>query len=87
MVKNIKLMINGQEVTVKEGTTIMDAAKKVGIDIPHLCYLKEINEIGACRVCLVEIVGMKKLVTACNTLCQEGMEILTSSPRVRRMRR
>ena len=69
----VKLMINGQEVTVKEGTSIMDAAEKVGIHIPHLCYLRGLNEIGACRVCVVEIKGMKKLVTACNTACEEGM--------------
>ncbi len=83
----VKLMINGQEVSVKNGTTIMEAAEKVGIHIPHLCFLKDINEIGACRVCVVEIKGMEKLVTACNTVCQDGMEILTNSPRVRRYRR
>ena len=83
----VKLMINGQEVSVKDGTTIMDAAEKVGIHIPHLCYLKGINEIGACRVCVVEIKGMEKLVTACNTVCEDGMEIFTNSPRVRRYRR
>lgn len=83
----VKLMINGQEVSVKKGTTIMEAAEKVGIHIPHLCYLKGINEIGACRVCVVEIKGMEKLVTACNTVCQDGMEIFTNSPRVRRFRR
>ena len=83
----VKLMINGQEVAVKEGTSIMDAAEKVGIHIPHLCYLRGINEIGACRVCVVEIKGMEKLVTACNTICEDGMEILTNSPRVRRYRR
>lgn len=83
----VKLMINGQEVSVKKGTTIMEAAEKVGIHIPHLCYLKGINEIGACRVCVVEIKGMEKLVTACNTMCEDGMEIMTNSPRVRRYRR
>ena len=83
----VKLIINGQEVSVKEGTSIMDAAEKVGIHIPHLCYLRDINEIGACRVCVVEIKGMQKLVTACNTLCEEGMEIYTNSPRVRSHRR
>ncbi len=83
----VKLKINGQEISVKEGTTIMDAAKKVGIEIPHLCYLKEINEIGACRVCVVELVGHDKLVTACNTACEEGMEVITNSPKVRENRR
>ena len=83
----VKLTINGQNIAVEEGTTIMEASEKVGIHIPHLCYLKEINEIGACRLCLVEIKGMEKLVTACNTACEEGMEIITNSPRVRRTRR
>ncbi len=69
------------------GTTILEAAARVGIKIPHLCYLKDINEIGACRVCLVEKVGMEKLVTACNTEVEEGVEILTNSPRVREVRR
>ncbi len=83
----VNLLINGQKITVAENTTIMDAARQAGIHIPHLCYLKEINEIGACRVCLVELKGHEKLVTACNTLCEEGMEISTNSPKVRRMRR
>lgn len=68
----VKLTINGQQVSVPEGMTIMEAAEKVGVHIPHLCYLKDINEIGACRVCLVELKGMEKLVTACNTICRRG---------------
>ena len=55
--------------------------------VPSLCYLKEINEIGACRVCVVEVKGVARLVTACNNLVQNGMEILTNSPRVRQARR
>ena len=83
----VNLKINGQQIKVAEGTTIMEAAQQVGISIPHLCYLKEINEIGACRVCIVELVGQEKMPTACNTVCQEGMDILTNSPRVRRNRK
>jgi len=83
----VNLIIDGQKITVPSGTTILQAATKVGIKIPHLCYLKDINEIGACRVCLVEKVGMEKLITACNTEVEEGMEILTNSPRVRQTRR
>ena len=83
----VKLKIDGQIISVPEGTTILEAAEKVGIKIPHLCYLKDINEIGACRVCLVEKVGMDKLITACNTEVEEGIEILTNSPRVREVRR
>ena len=83
----VKLKIDGQQIAVPAGTTILDAAARVGIKIPHLCYLKDINEIGACRVCLVEKVGMEKLVTACNTEVEEGVEILTNSPKVREVRR
>ena len=79
----VNIIIDGRKISVPADTTIMEAAQKSGIDIPHLCYLKEINEIGACRVCLVEVVGMDKLVTACNTKVEEGMEILTNSPKVR----
>ncbi len=83
----INLTINGQKISVAEGTTIMEAAKQVGIAIPHLCYLKELNEIGACRVCVVELKGQERMPTACNTICAEGMEILTNSPKVRRNRK
>lgn len=83
----VNLKIDGQKISVPAGTTILEAATKVGIKIPHLCYLKDINEIGACRVCLVEKVGMEKLITACNTEVEEGVEILTNSPKVREVRR
>ena len=83
----VNLTINGQKISVSEGTTILEAALKVGIDIPHLCYLKDINEIGACRVCVVENAGMETLVTACNTPVEEGMELYTNSPKVREARR
>lgn len=83
----VTLNINGQQVSVPEKTTIMEAAEKIGIHIPHLCFLKNINEIGACRVCLVEVEGMDKLVPACDTECREGMEVVTNSPRLRKIRR
>ena len=83
----VNLKINGKDVVALEGTSILEAAKTVGINIPTLCYLKEINEIGACRVCLVEIKGVEKLVTACNNKVQEGMEIFTNSPKVRSARK
>jgi len=83
----VKLVIDGKNVTVSEGTTILDAAEKAGIHIPHLCYLKDINEIGACRVCIVEKKGMDKLITACNNEVEEGMEIYTNSPKVRLTRK
>ena len=83
----VNLKINGIDVSVNEGTTIMDAAKSIGIDIPHLCFLKDINDIGACRVCVVEVKGFEKLVSSCNTPCEEGMEVITNSPAVRKARK
>lgn len=83
----VKLTINGQPIQVAEGTTILEAARKVGIDIPHLCFLKDLNDIGACRVCVVEMEGMEKLITACNTPAEEGMVLYTNSPKVREVRK
>lgn len=83
----VNITINGRPVSVPENTTIMNAAASVGINIPHLCYLKDINEIAACRVCIVELVGKDKLVTACNNKVEEGMQILTNSPKVRAVRK
>lgn len=83
----VNITINGQAISVEKGTTIMDAAKKTGIHIPHLCFLKDINEIGACRVCVVEIEGQEKLATSCNTPCEEGMSVLTNSAKVRKARK
>ena len=83
----VNLTINNQNVQVEEGTTILEAAKSIGIEIPTLCYLKEINEIGACRVCVVEVEGSDKLVTACNNKVQEGMVVHTHSGKVRKVRK
>ena len=83
----VNLTIDGREITVKENTTIMEAASQNGIPIPKLCYLKGINEIAACRVCVVELEGKEKLITSCNNIAKEGMVIHTNSPKVRRHRR
>ena len=83
----VNLTIDGLAVSVKEGTTVMKAARELGIEIPHLCYLESINEISACKVCVVELQGKEKLVTACNSPVEEGMVIYTNSPKVRRVRR
>ena len=83
----VNLKIDHIQLSVPEGTTIMEAAASVGIRIPSLCYLKEINEIAACRICLVELIGKERLITSCNNVVQEGMEILTNSPKVREARR
>ena len=64
----VNLTIDNINVSVPEGTTIMDAAKMADIPIPKLCYLKDINEIAACRVCVVELEGMERLVTSCNNV-------------------
>ena len=82
----VNATINGTCVTVPEGTTIMEAAEQIGIQIPRLCYLKDINEIGACRICVVEVEGSDQLVTACNHYVEEGMVIQTNSSRARRSR-
>ena len=83
----VKLIIDGREVNVPENTTILEAAASVGIKIPTLCYLKNLNEIGACRICMVEIEGYEKLFTACNNPVREGMVIRTNSRKVWKVRR
>lgn len=83
----VNIVINRKKITVPEETTILTAAKSSGIEIPHLCYLKGINEIAACRVCVVEVEGKEKLVTACNNVVEEGMVIYTNSPKVRETRK
>lgn len=79
----VKLIIDGKLIEVEENTTIMEAAKLTHIDIPKLCYLKDLNEIAACRVCVVEVEGKGRLVTACNNPVEEGMIVHTNSSRVR----
>lgn len=83
----VNLTIDGKAISVPEGTTILEAAEMNGIPIPRLCYLKHINEIGACRVCVVELEGKDKLITSCNNTVEEGMVISTNSPKVRRNRK
>ena len=83
----VNITIDGRKVSVAEGTSILAAARSVGIDLPTLCYLKGYNDIGACRVCLVEVKGVERLVASCNTKVAEGMDILTNSPRVREARK
>ena len=83
----VNLKIDGIAVSVPENTTILEAAAKAGIKIPTLCYLKELNEIGACRICVVEIEGTDKLRAACNNPVEEGMVVYTDSPKVRKARK
>lgn len=83
----VTITIDEKKFSVPEGTTIMEAARQQHISIPKLCYLKDINEIAACRICVVELEGMEKLITSCNNVVKEGMVIHTNSPKVRAHRR
>lgn len=84
--KMVNLKINNISVTVPEGTCVLEAARNAGIKIPSLCYLKGINEIGACRICVVEVKGAKSLVASCVYPVSEGMEVFTNTEKVRHSR-
>ncbi len=83
----INLTINGKKVSAPDGSTIMEAAKLAGIEIPHLCHCPGIHTNGSCRICVVEIEGMKKLMASCIVKAQEGMVVRTSTERVRLARK
>ncbi len=83
----VNVTVNGIPVSVPEGETILTATKLAGFPVPTLCFLKDINEIGACRVCVVELEGADHLITSCNNKCAEGMKIRTNSQKVREARR
>ena len=83
----VNIKINGNEYCVPNGVSILEAARYAGIEIPTLCFLKEINEIGACRICMVEVKGARSLVTACVYPVNEGMEIFTNTEKVRTSRK
>ncbi len=87
MANVVKLEIDGKEVTVEEGTNLIDAAETVGIHIPNLCYMKGMKGIGACRLCVVEAEGGKAPLIACNTKVKEGMNISTSTEKVQEIRK
>ena len=83
----VTIQLDGRKLRVPEGTTILEAAQSANIPIPHLCYLKDINEIAACRMCMVEVEGTERLQPACNTRVAEGMVIRSNTPKVRQARR
>lgn len=83
----VHLTINGKAVEVEEGTTILEAAKKINIDIPTLCFLKDVNEIGDCRMCVVEVEGRRGFATSCIQKVEEGMNVKTNTPQVIEARR
>ena len=80
--ETVTLKINGVEVVAPKGSTILEAARIANIDIPTLCYLREINEIGACRICVVEVKGARSLVASCVYPVNDGMEVWTNTPKV-----
>ena len=82
----VKLTIDGREAIVPEGSTILEAAASIGIKVPTLCYLKNINEISACRICVVEVEGFERLVPSCTETVQEGMAVHTNSHRAKAAR-
>ena len=83
----VNIKINNKPYTVPKGSTILEAARYAGIEIPTLCYLKDINQIGACRICMVEVKGARSLVAACVFPVNEGMEIFTNTEKVRHSRK
>ena len=83
----VNLKINGIAVSVPEGSTILDAAKVANVKIPTLCYLKDVQKCGSCRMCLVEATGARGLVAACVYPVSEGMEVQTNTPKVRQSRK
>ncbi len=85
--ETVKIKINGREYDVPKNATVLEAARAAKIDIPTLCYLKDINEIGACRLCLVEVKGARGLVTSCVYPVNEGMEVFTNTPKVQQARK
>lgn len=87
MKKNVRIVIDGKEVYAPAGMVLLDAAEQAGIHIPNLCYLKGMNAIGACRLCLVEVDGLKAPVMACNTKVKEGMVVRTKTEKLIELRR
>lgn len=83
----VNIKINNKPYTVPKGSTILEAARYAGIEIPTLCYLKDINQIGACRICMVEVKGARSLVASCVFPVNEGMEIFTNTEKVRHSRK
>ena len=85
--ENVTLKINGREITVPANYTVLQAAREAGIDIPTLCYLKDVSQTGSCRMCVVEVKGARNLQAACVYPVAEGLEVFTNTPKVRRSRK
>ncbi|MDK3158222.1 bidirectional hydrogenase complex protein HoxU [Anaerolineae bacterium CFX9] len=87
MSRVVTFRINDQDVSGREDETILDVARDQNIPVPTLCHVSGLSSIGACRLCLVEVVGIPRLLPACTTFCAEGMEVHTDSERLRKYRR
>src|SRR5712692_6604325 len=85
--REVRVMINGQKLSVPEGTTLLEATRKLGIDTPTLCFLETLTPVNVCRICVVEVEGSRPLVPACSRKAEEGMAVKTDSERVRLSRR
>ena len=85
--EQLNLTIDGKPASAPAGATILDAARDLGIRIPTLCYLRELSVVGACRLCVVEVKGVPRLLPACATRIAEGMQVQTDTPRLRQHRR
>ena len=85
--KSATVTIDGKQITVPSGTTILDAAAELGIKIPTLCWLKKVSTTGACRICVVEVEGVERPMTACNTPVKDGISVTTSSPALEKIRK
>jgi len=83
----INLTINNKAIQTEEGTTIFEAAKRNNILIPHFCYLENVHQIGACRICVVEVEGARTLMASCVTAATEGMKVHTNTEKVRKIRK
>jgi bidirectional [NiFe] hydrogenase diaphorase subunit len=81
------LKIDGVDVAIEEGSTVLQAAKEAGVTIPTLCHLEGVSDVGACRLCMVELEGSPRLFPACVTQVAEGMQVHTSSPKLQEYRR
>ena len=87
MSEKVRLTINGKELETEKGTTVLQAAKQIGIDIPTLCFLKDINQAGECRICIVEIEGRRGFVPSCRTIVEEGMKVTTDTTELHEARK
>ena len=83
----VTLTIDGKDCGARSDETILEVARQNGIDIPTLCHFDGLNDIGACRLCLVEMKGSPKLFAACSTMVQEGMDVSTNTERLQRYRK